>query len=135
MEVAVLPHYELGTAEASEALIKDLYIDLRAKVNAWSEITKQTPQARMGYIGQHLVSVVTGFPGGKSGARGYDLVTDNGHYGEIKTCYKVDQLGSCQKCGISGLSQILCKHRNAVQIEQNIFKAEVAQAAAALFSK
>ena len=34
-----------------------------------------------------------------------------------------------------GLSQILCKHRNAVQIEQNIFKAEVAQAAAALFSK
>ena len=35
----------------------------------------------------------------------------------------------------SGLSQILCKHRNAVQIEQNLFKAEVAQAAAALFSK
>ena len=36
---------------------------------------------------------------------------------------------------VSGLSQILCKHRNAVQIEQNSFKAEVAQAAAALFSK
>ena len=34
-----------------------------------------------------------------------------------------------------GLSQILCKHRNAVQIEQNLFKAEVAQAAAALFSQ
>ena len=34
-----------------------------------------------------------------------------------------------------GLSQILCKHRNAEQIEQNLFKAEVAQAAAALFSK
>ena len=37
--------------------------------------------------------------------------------------------------GLRGLSQILCKHRNAVQIEQNLFKAEVAQAAAALFSK
>lgn len=37
--------------------------------------------------------------------------------------------------GAKGLSQILCKHRNAVQIEQNLFKAEVAQAAAALFSK
>ena len=36
---------------------------------------------------------------------------------------------------VQGLSQILCKHRNAVQIEQNLFKAEVAQAAAALFSK
>ncbi|MGN8890057.1 hypothetical protein [Dysosmobacter sp. HCP28S3_G4] len=34
-----------------------------------------------------------------------------------------------------GLSQILCKRRNAVQIEQNIFKVEVVQAAAALFSK
>ena len=53
------------------------YIDLRAKVNAWSKITQQTPQARMGYVGQHLVSVVTGYPGGKSGARGYDLVIDD----------------------------------------------------------
>ena len=91
--------YTLGTIEASEALIRDLYIDLRAKVNAWSEITKQTPQARMGYVGQHLVSAVTGFPGGKSGARGYDLVMGNGEYGEIKTCYRVDQLGSCRDCG------------------------------------
>ena len=39
------------------------------------------------------------------------------------------------KTEFAGLSQILCKHRNAVQIEQNLFKAEVAQAAAALFSK
>lgn len=36
-------NYTLGTIEASEALIKDLYIDLRAKVNAWSKITQQTP--------------------------------------------------------------------------------------------
>lgn len=92
-------NYKLGTLEASEALIKDLYIDLRSKVNAWSEITYQTPQARMGYVGQHLVSVVTGYPGGKSGARGYDLVMNNGSYGEIKTCYRVDQLGSCRNCG------------------------------------
>ena len=91
-------NYELGTIEASEALIKDLYIDLRNKVNAWSEITQQTPQARMGYIGQHLVSVVTGYPGGKSGARGYDLIISPSEHGEIKTCYRVDQLGSCNKC-------------------------------------
>lgn len=45
-------NYTLGTIEASEALIKDLYIDLRAKVNAWSKITQQTPQARMGYVGE-----------------------------------------------------------------------------------
>lgn len=91
--------YQLGTLEASEQLIQDLYINLRNKVNAWSQITMQTPQARMGYIGQHLVSVVTGFPGGKSGARGYDLVMNNNKYGEIKTCYRVDQLGTCNNCG------------------------------------
>ena len=73
--------------------------DLRAKVNAWSKITQQTPQACMGYVGQHLVSVVTGYPGGKSGARGYDLVIDDERHGEIKTCYRVDQLGSCNACG------------------------------------
>ena len=87
-------NYTLGTIEASEALIKDLYIDLRAKVNAWSKITQQTPQARMGYVGQHLVSVVTGYPGGKSGARGYDLVIDDERHGEIKTCYRVE---SCKQ--------------------------------------
>ena len=35
-------NYTLGTIEASEALIKDLYIDLRAKVNAWSKIATTT---------------------------------------------------------------------------------------------
>lgn len=88
----------LGTVESSEQLLRDLYVDLRNKVNEWAEVTQQTPQARMGYIGQHLVSVVTGYPGGKSGARGYDLVMENGEYGEIKTCCRVDQLGKCKDC-------------------------------------
>ena len=74
-------------------------MDLRKKVNYWSEITEQTPQARMGYIGQHLVSIVTGYKGGKSGARGYDLIIPPNDYGEIKTCYRVDQLGKCLNCG------------------------------------
>lgn len=91
--------YKLKTVEATNALLNDLYIDLRKKVNFWSSITSQTAQARMGYIGQHLVSVVTGYPGGRSGARGKDIVLPNGEYGEIKTCSKVDQLGLCKKCG------------------------------------
>ncbi len=84
--------------ELANKLINDLYLDLRRKVNYWSDITKQTPQAKMGYIGQHLVSIVTGFSGGKSGARGYDLIISNTEYGEIKTCYRVDQLGKCNNC-------------------------------------
>jgi hypothetical protein len=88
----------LGTREASEQLIRDLYTDLRAKLAAWSQITYQTAQARMGYVGQHLVSVVTGCPGGKSGARGKDLILPDGEFAEIKTCYRVDQLGYCENC-------------------------------------
>lgn len=91
--------FALGTKEASVQLITDLYIALRKSVNKWAAITKQTPQARMGYVGQHLVSVVTGFPGGRTGARGDDLVLGNGEYAEIKTCYRVDQLGKCNACG------------------------------------
>lgn len=94
-------NYKLGTKEASEQLIKELYVDLRRQVNKWASLTHQTAQARMGYVGQHLVSVVTGYPGGKSGARGKDLILPNGEFGEIKTCYRVDQLGRCLDCKTS----------------------------------
>lgn len=91
--------YKLKTLDCVNALIKDLYIDLRTKVNYWASLTGQTSQARMGYIGQHLVSAVTGYKGSKSGARGKDLIIDDDNYAEIKTCSKVDQLGCCHKCG------------------------------------
>ncbi len=90
---------ELGTVQGSELLLGELYVDLRRKIRAWSEVTRQTPQARMGYVGQHLVSVVTGYPGGRSGARGHDLELPDDQWAEIKTCYRVDQLGSCLTCG------------------------------------
>src|SRR2546421_12920922 len=86
-----MPRYELGTVAASEAILTDLYINLRRAIAQWAAVTQQTPQARMGYIGQHLTSVVTGFPGGRSGARGKDLLLPDDKYAEIKTCYRVDQ--------------------------------------------
>ena len=89
----------LGDLGSSEQLINDIYIDLRRRINLWAAITKQTAQARMGYVGQHLVSIVTGYPGGRSGARGKDLIISETEYGEIKTCYRVDQLGKCKICG------------------------------------
>lgn len=92
------PHYRLGTLDASEAVITDLYLKLRKELFRWSYVTHQTPQPRMGYVGQHLTSVVTGYPGGRSGARGKDLILPGGGHAEIKTCYRVDQLGSCKKC-------------------------------------
>jgi hypothetical protein len=90
--------YELGTVEASEAVLDDLYVQLRQAISNWAAVTNQTPQARMGYVGQHLTSVVTGFPGGRSGARGKDLLLPGGKHAEIKTCYRIDQLGACREC-------------------------------------
>lgn len=89
---------KLADLQSSEKLIFDLYIDLRKRINTWAGITRQTAQARMGYVGQHLTSVVTGFPGTGSGARGHDLVLPNDEFAEIKTCYRVDQLGRCNSC-------------------------------------
>ena len=69
----------------------------------------------------------------------------NCEYGEAPECTGYALLSEQEEMNLAqyrkargspgGLSQILCKHRNAVQIEQNIFKVEVVQAAAALFSK
>lgn len=97
--------HQLGTVDASEQLLLDLYVRLRARLRCWSEVTLQTPQARMGYIGQHLTSVVTGHPGTRSGARGKDIVLPDGKHAEIKTCTRVDQLGKCNSCG-AGVSSI-----------------------------
>lgn len=93
------PTVGTGTPELAAALLTDLYVSLRRNLQRWAAVTHQTPQPRMGYVGQHLVSVVTGYPGGRSGARGDDLKLPGGKVAEIKCCYRVDQLGKCAKCG------------------------------------
>ncbi len=109
----------LGDLSSSEQLIRDLYVDLRKKVNYWASQTKQTAQARMGYIGQHLVSVVTGYCGGKSGARGKDLILDKNNYAEIKTCYRVDQLGKCLDCqSVVASIELKCTYCNSANIKR-----------------
>ncbi len=94
-----------GTPDFAAALLTDLYVRLRRDLQRWASVTHQTPQPRMGYVGQHLVSVVTGHPGGRSGARGDDIKLPGGKVAEIKCCYRVDQLGLCAKCG-AGVASI-----------------------------
>ena len=74
--------------------IKDLYITPREAVRKWSEITKQTCQIRFAYPGQHLASLITGFKGSGTAARGDDLEDGT----EVKTCSRADQLGECKDC-------------------------------------
>lgn len=114
-----MSRYELGTIEAAELLLDDLYVSLRRAVANWAAATNQTPQARMGYVGQHLTSVVTGFPGGRSGARGKDLLLPDGKSGEIKTCYRVDQLGACRTCSHAVASiEVECPNCGGTSIDR-----------------
>jgi hypothetical protein len=66
-----------------------------------------------------LVSAVTGFLGGKTGARGFDLILSPTEHAEIKTCYRVDQLGSCRSCEntVSSL-ETMCTVCNSSEIER-----------------
>lgn len=75
--------------------IKDAIIDPRGVMKKWSVITGQTPAVKIGYVGQHLASLITGVPGTGSGARGDDLIDGT----EVKSCNKVDQVDKCNDCG------------------------------------
>jgi len=82
----------------NENLIKRLLFELvlspRVKALGWSKITKQTPNMKIGYPGQHLASLITGIEGSRTGARGDDLEDGT----EVKSCSRVDQLDSCKDC-------------------------------------
>jgi MamI restriction endonuclease len=116
----VAQKYVLGDVGAAERLLDDLYVSLRRRLRNWAGATQQTPQPRMGYIGQHLTSVVTGYPGGRSGARGHDLTLPRDRYSEIKTCYRVDQLGKCINCGLGVASiEVSCAFCGSADIRRN----------------
>jgi len=75
-------------------LLEELVLMPRLKALKWSAITKQTPNMKIGYPGQHLASLITGVEGARTGARGDDLLDGS----EVKSCSRVDQLDSCKKC-------------------------------------
>lgn len=81
--------------EQIEKLLFELVLNPRIKAIEWSKITKQTPNIKIGYPGQHLASLITGMAGEKTGARGNDL-TDGS---EVKSCSRIDQLDKCNSCG------------------------------------
>lgn len=77
-----------------EKLLDELVLTPRLKALEWSKITKQTPNMKIGYPGQHLASLITGVEGARTGARGDDLIDGT----EVKSCSRVDQLDSCNSC-------------------------------------
>lgn len=81
--------------ERIQEFIKELIVAPQQILEKWSKITNQTPATKIGYIGQHLASLITGIPGTGTGARGDDLSDGS----EVKSCNKVDQVDTCNECG------------------------------------
>lgn len=75
--------------------IDEIIVAPKRSLKRWATITNQTPAAKIGYIGQHLASLITGVPGTGSGARGDDLADGS----EVKSCNKIDQADKCKDCG------------------------------------
>lgn len=77
-----------------ERLLGELVLQPRINAIKWSAITKQTPNIRIGYPGQHLASLIAGMEGERTGARGNDLIDGS----EVKSCSRIDALDKCLDC-------------------------------------
>ena len=75
-------------------MLMELILQPRRDLAKWAKVTKQTPNIKIGYPGQHLASLVTGVEGERTGARGHDLCDGS----EVKSCSRVDQLDKCKDC-------------------------------------
>lgn len=88
----------------------------RINIVKWSAITKQTPNIKIGYPGQHLASIITGMPGERTGARGNDLIDGS----EVKSCSRIDQLDKCLDCKEPvSRSEVVCPNCGSTNIKRN----------------
>lgn len=97
-------------------LLSELVLSPRLRAIQWSQITKQTPNIKIGYPGQHLASLITGMEGERTGARGNDLVDGS----EVKSCSRIDQLDKCLSCGVAvARFEKRCSECGASEIKRN----------------
>lgn len=100
-----------------EKLLMELVLLPRLKALEWSHITRQTPNMKIGYPGQHLASLITGVEGSRTGARGDDLIDGT----EVKSCSRVDQLDTCKNkdCKQKVLRiEKVCPHCGSTEIKR-----------------
>lgn len=113
------PNLDLITITNTSTLIyefiDDLIIKPRVDIHKWSQITKQTPTLKIGYIGQHLASLILGMEGDRTGARGHDIIDGT----EVKSCTKVDQVDKCKDCnGRVMRTEKVCPHCESIRISR-----------------
>ena len=102
--------------EKINLLLNEVFIRPRVNLLKWSSITKQSPNIKIGYPGQHLASLITGVEGQRTGARGHDLNDGS----EVKSCSRIDQLDKCLECS-SPVSRFEtnCPNCNSQNIKRN----------------
>lgn len=71
-----------------EKLLTEQVAEQRFKLKAWRDLTNQPAHIDTGYVGQHLVSLVTGIRGGGFRGKGLDLADRS----EIKSANFLDSL-------------------------------------------
>lgn len=98
-----------------EKFLKELIITPKNLLSQWAVITNQTPAVKLGYIGQHLASLLTGVKGTRTGARGDDLADGS----EVKSCNKIDQADKCKDCESRVMRmESVCSHCGSTNIQR-----------------
>jgi hypothetical protein len=101
--------------EVISKFLNEMILTPRKTALEWSKITKQTPALNIGYPSQHLSSLLTGYEGKRSGARGDD-VSDGS---EVKSCNRVDQVDECGECKEKVMrSEIKCSNCSSENIKR-----------------
>lgn len=80
--------------ELIQEFLKEMYFERTKNLDRWAALTGQTPQIETKFLGQTLVSLVTGIPGCGTAARGKDLSDGS----EVKSCTRVGQMKKCKDC-------------------------------------
>ena len=98
------------------AMLLELILRPRRDLAKWARVTKQTPNIKIGYPGQHLASLVAGVEGARTGARGHDLRDGS----EVKSCSRVDQLDKCKDCNAAvARIESSCPDCQSINIRRN----------------
>ena len=101
--------------EKIKKFVSEVIISPKKTMKEWSLVTNQTPAVKLGYVGQHLASLITGVPGTGSGARGDDLIDGS----EVKSCNKIDQVDKCKECGAHVMRyEITCPECGSEKIDR-----------------
>lgn len=92
MSSATIPYDEDTRKALAKSFIENVVFAQYRQLTGWQNVTQQTSQIDSGYLGQHLVSLVTGIPGRGRGSRGkgHDLV-DGSEIKDASTLGGVDK--------------------------------------------